>query len=407
MGEVSGTVTTATYPDVNPPYLFPGYDSTVLRSPQHRLIEAPLRWLAPRPGPDFSRIPVPPDGHDLLHRRAGEPIGERIVLAGRVLASDGSPVPGTLVEMWQANAAGVYEDPSDPGFFPHDPNFTGAGRCLTDAGGRFRFLTIKPGACPQAPGQIYRPAHIHFSVFGPTLGSRIITQCYFEGDPLIGRDPIAHATPDPRGVERLTARLDDAAMVSEGALPAMTYSHEIVLRGPAPGPDNGHPAEVATPSQTIGSRFGYALMFDGSERPAALGEAGAVEIHGQVFDGHGEPVAYPDALVELWVGDQFARTRTDTDGTYRAVLRKPAPIPLPDGRMQAPHVNVTLFARGLLKQVQTLLYFPGEAQANAADPVLALVPAERRPTLVAHCDDGALRFDIRLQGVGETAFFAV
>lgn len=399
-------MTVLTDPDINPPYLFPQYGSTVLRSPREPLIGAPAGWLADTPGPDFRRIPVPARSSDLLHRHSDEPIGERIVVTGRVLASDGRPVRGALVEIWQANAAGVYEDPSDPGFFPHDPHFTGAGRCLTDAGGWYWFLTLRPGACPQGRGQIYRPSHIHFSVFGPTLGSRIITQCYFEGDPLIRRDPIALATPDPRGVERLTARLGDTASMSEGALSAMTYTFDIVLRGPAAPAGNGHGSELATPSQTIGPRFGYALMFDGSGQAASPAEPGAVTVYGQVLDGHGEPVGYPDAMLELWAGDQFARTRTGPDGTYHVTLRKPAPAPLPGGLPQAPHLNVALFARGLLKQAQTRVYFPGEEAANAADPVLNLVPAGRRDTLIARPQDGGLRFDIRLQGPGETAFFA-
>lgn len=160
---------------------------------------------------------------------------------------------------------------------------------------------------------------------------------------------------------RLTAMLDDAATVSEGALSAQAVDP---------------------------------------------GEAGAIEIHGQVFDGNGDLVAYPDALVELWAGGQFARARTDAGGTYRAVMRKPVPAPLPGGQAQAPSVNIALFARGLLKQVQTRLYFPDEEQANATDPALGMVPAQRRPTLIAHPGDGGLRFDIRLQGEGETVFFA-
>jgi len=392
----------ATYPDVNPPYLFPAYDSTVLRAPGEPLIEAPADWVSQSPGPDSRRIPVPADGADLLRHHAGEPIGERIVIDGRVLDSDGQPVPGALVEIWQTNAAGIYEDPSDPGFFPHDPNFTGAGRCLTSADGRFRFRTVKPGAYPQAPGQIYRPSHIHFSVFGPTLGSRLITQCYFEGDPLIGRDPIARAA--SRGLPRLIARLDPEATQSEGSQSALTYRYDITLRGPgATAARNGRPGQVANPSQTIGPRYGYALMFDGSEQAVSPAEPGAVEIRGVVLDGHGQTVAYPDAMLEFWAPGQFARARTGTDGEYRAVLRKPPASRLPGGQLQAPHLNVAIFARGLLKQAQARLYFPDEEQVNAVDPVLGLVPPARRPTLIAR---HGLRFDIRLQGPGETAFFA-
>ena len=129
-------------------------------------------------------------------------------------------------------------------------------------------------------------------------------------------------------------------------------------------------------------------------------------IRGVVRDGRGERVSYPDAMLELWVGDQFARTRTSPDGEYRAVLRKPAAAALPGGQPLAPWVNVTVFARGLLKQVQTRMYFPDEGRANAADPVLDLVPRRRRPALAARREDGGLRFDIRLQGPGETPFFA-
>ncbi len=384
------------YPEVDTPYLFPAYDSTLLRAPLEPLIEAPRDMISQSPGPDFRRIPVPADGADLLHRHEGEPIGERIVLDGRVLDSGGQPVPGTLVEMWQTNAAGIYEDPSDPGFFPHDPNFSGAGRCLTGADGRFRFRTIKPGAYPQAPGQIYRPSHVHFSVFGPTLGSRLITQCYFEGDPLIGRDPIACAAAD--GLERLIARLDPDATQSDGSQSALTYRYDITLRGPC---------VVGNPSQTIGPRYGYALMFDGSERTVSPDEPDAIEIRGTVLDGHGQHVAYPDAMLEFWAPGQFARTRTDPDGGYRAVLRKPLATRLSTGSGgQAPHLDVAVFARGLLKQAQTRLYFPDKRRANAADPVLLLISPDRRPTLIARPGDGGLRFDIRLQGPGETVFFA-
>ena len=398
--------TTATYRDANPPYLFPAYDSTVDRAPHEPLIEPPAEWFAHRPGPDCGRIPLPADGADLLGRRGGEPIGERIVIQGRVLGSDRWPVPGALVEMWQTNAAGIYEDPSDPGFFPHDPNFVGAGRCLTSPTGRFKFRTIKPGAYPQAAGQIYRPSHVHFSVFGPTLSSRLITQCYFEGDPLIGRDPIAHAAGDS-GLERLTARLNPEVTQSEGNRSALTYDYDIVLRGPGDlDTFQEWRGDITTPSQTIGPRYGYALMFEGSELAVSPADAGAIEIHGSVLDGHGAPVAYPDAMLELWVAGQFARARTDTRGQYRAVLRKPEAEWLPGGIPVAPYVNVTLFARGLLKQVQTRLYFPDEQRANAADPVLSLVPAERRPAVIARDDGTGLRFDIRLQGPGETPFFA-
>jgi protocatechuate 3,4-dioxygenase beta subunit len=159
----------------------------------------------------------------------GEPIGERIVVTGRVLDAGGRPVPHTLVEIWQANAAGRYVDPGDDHPAPLDPNFTGAGRCLTDAGGRYRFVTVKPGAYPwRNHPNAWRPAHIHFSLFGAELDSRLITQMYFPGDPLMALDPIMRSISDPRGRDRLVARFDLDTTQPEWAL---GYRWDIVLRG--------------------------------------------------------------------------------------------------------------------------------------------------------------------------------
>jgi protocatechuate 3,4-dioxygenase, beta subunit len=159
----------------------------------------------------------------------GEPLGERIYLTGQVLDGDEEPVRDTLVEVWQANAAGRYADPGDNHQAPLDPNFTGAGRCLTDSDGRYRFITIKPGAYPwQNHENAWRPAHVHFSIFGPQIGSRLVTQMYFPGDPLMPLDPILCSIPDPRGRELLVASLDMAATVPEWAL---AYRWDIVVRG--------------------------------------------------------------------------------------------------------------------------------------------------------------------------------
>ena len=159
-----------------------------------------------------------------------------------------------------------------------------------------------------------------------------------------------------------------------------------------------------TPSQTVGPFFGFALPFaDGPD--AAEPGPGTVRIEGQLLDGAGEPV--PDGLVEVWAGDQFARCRTDPEGAYHVTLSRPAAPPLPDGTPQAPHVNVTVFARGLLRHLATRVYFPDEAEANAADPVLNRVDPAARHTLVARGEGGLLHFDIRLQGEDETAFFSL
>ena len=212
-----------------PPYLHPEYRSTVLRAPRRPVVSLPSEWFHQLPGPTFGRIPVRPGDADLTRQHRGEPLGERIIVSGRVLDSDGRPVSATLVEIWQANAAGRYVDPGDDHPAPLDPNFTGAGRCLTDAEGRYRFVTVKPGAYPwRNHHNAWRPAHIHFSLFGPELGSRLVTQMYFPGDPLMRDDPILQSIPDPRGRELLVSSFDWETTEPEWAL---GYRWDIVLRG--------------------------------------------------------------------------------------------------------------------------------------------------------------------------------
>src|SRR6266700_7866363 len=181
----------------DPPYLLPDYRSTVLRAPGRPPVRLPAEWFDDLPGPAFGRIPVAPTDFDLTRQHRGEPLGERIIVTGRVLDSDGRPVRDTLVEVGQANAAGRYSAGDDHPA-PLDPNFTGAGRCLTGADGRYRFVTVKPGAYPwQNHPNAWRPAHIHFSVFGRALTQRLVTQMYFPGDPLLPYDPIFAAVRDP------------------------------------------------------------------------------------------------------------------------------------------------------------------------------------------------------------------
>ena len=156
-----------------------------------------------------------------------------------------------------------------------------------------------------------------------------------------------------------------------------------------------------TPSQTVGPFFAFALPFP-DDAQAVQPAAGAVRIEGQLLDGAGEPV--PDGLIEAWQGDQFARCRTDSEGAFHFLVRKPAPGP--DKGSQAPHLELTVFARGLLRHLATRVYFPDEAEANRSDPVLQQVPADRRATLIARSEGGVLQFDIRLQGGGGTVFFA-
>jgi len=211
-----------------PPYLYPDYASTVKRAPKR----VPIRFeptLSEVTGPTFEEAWAGPEATDLTRQHKEEPLGERIIVAGRVLDEDGRPVPGTLVELWQCNAAGRYHHPVDQHDAPLDPNFTGAGQVVTDASGNYRFVTIKPGAYPwRNTHNAWRAAHIHFSVFGPAFATRIITQMYFPGDPLMGYDPIYQSTADPVARERLVARYDPELSEAEWAL---GYRWDLVLRG--------------------------------------------------------------------------------------------------------------------------------------------------------------------------------
>ena len=225
--------------DCNPPYLFPDYKITTRRAPSKRLVELPREWFHHVRGPAFGRIPIGPNDSDLTAQHEGRPIGQFIVLSGRVLDSDGRAVPNTLIEIWQTNGAGRYVDATDPALMPLDPNFTGAGRTITDNEGRYSFRTVKPAAYPGTRGGLYRPAHIHVSLFGPDLSSRIVTQCYFEGDILIQHDPIAQSIPDPRGLDRLIAKFSFDDTELGGVDSALAYHWDIVLRGRSMTPQEG------------------------------------------------------------------------------------------------------------------------------------------------------------------------
>ena len=213
---------------VNPPLDYPDYRSTALRAPRQPLLVVPQR-LTEVTGPLLGGERVIAADADLTTQHAGEPIGERIIVTGRVLDSDGRAVPGTLVEIWQANAAGRYRHQTDQHPAPLDPNFTGAGRCLTDSQGRYRFVTVKPGAYPwQNHHNAWRAQHIHFSLFGRAFTQRLVTQMFFPGDPLFFQDPVFNSVPDAAR-DRLIARFDLDRTEPEWAL---AYTWDIVLRGP-------------------------------------------------------------------------------------------------------------------------------------------------------------------------------
>jgi len=217
--------------DFNPPYLAPDYAVSVKRAPSKALIALPHEWFHRIDGPAFGHMTVRPQDADLTCHGSEHPIGQRLVVYGRVLDSDGRGVPGALIELWQANAAGRYNDAAAPAFFPVDPNFFGAGRCLTANDGAFRFTTIRPGAYSAGPQYLFRPAHLHVSLIGPTLGTRLVTQMYFPDDPLFRGDPIVTSIPDRRARERLIGRFVEARVEPVGRESAMYYEWDIVLRG--------------------------------------------------------------------------------------------------------------------------------------------------------------------------------
>lgn len=216
--------------EIHPPALTPNYKTSVARSPRFSMISL-QNSISEITGPTFGHSDIDPIDNDLIknYAKSGDPIGERIIVHGRVLDENAKPVPNTLVEIWQANAGGRYRHKKDAYLAPIDPNFGGCGRTLTDENGYYFFRTVKPGAYPWRNWvNNWRPAHIHFSVFGTGFVQRLITQLYFEGDPLLKHCPIVHAIPDADAVDRLVARLDLNATIP---LDTIAYKFDIVLRG--------------------------------------------------------------------------------------------------------------------------------------------------------------------------------
>jgi protocatechuate 3,4-dioxygenase beta subunit len=215
-------------PGTQPDHLHPPYRSTLKRAPAQPLIAMP-HTLSEVTGPVFGPEDVPSRACNLANGPRGAAQGERIVVGGRLVDEDGRPLRRALVEIWQANAAGRYLHEIDQHDAPLDPNFTGNGQLLTDDEGRYRFVTIRPGAYPwRNHANAWRPAHIHFSVFGPAFATRLVTQMYFPGDPLLEKDPIHNTTADPAARQRLVSQFDWDATVPEQAL---GYRFDIVLGG--------------------------------------------------------------------------------------------------------------------------------------------------------------------------------
>lgn len=215
-------------PGTQPDYYHPPYNSSIKRAPTRPLIRMP-HTISEVTGPVFGERPFGPTDNDLTRQHPGEPVGERIFVSGRVLDENSRPVRNALIEIWQANAAGRYFHKNDTHNAPLDPNFTGFGRVLTDDLGRYQFTTIKPGAYPWGNHyNAWRPQHIHLSLFGAGILTRLVTQMYFPGDPLLDEDPIYQSTADEKARRRLIARFDWETTVP---MLGLGYHFDIVLRG--------------------------------------------------------------------------------------------------------------------------------------------------------------------------------
>ena len=215
-------------PGTQPEYLHPPYVSSQKRAPKQPLISLP-DTISEITGPTFRKEIVAPTAFDLTRQSKGEPLGERIVVSGQVLDEDNRPVRHSLVEIWQANAAGRYRHRADQHGAPLDPNFAGVGQTFTDDEGRYRFVTIRPGAYPwKNHPNAWRPQHIHFSLFGPGFATRLVTQMYFPSDPLLPFDPIFNSVPDEGARNRLISKFDWATTTPQLAL---GFRFDIILRG--------------------------------------------------------------------------------------------------------------------------------------------------------------------------------
>jgi len=215
-------------PGTQPSHLHPPYVSSLKRAPLEPLVALP-HTLTEITGPVFGLNIADLKACDLTRQHSGEPLGERIIVSGHVLDENSRPVPHTLIEIWQANAAGRYLDSRDQHNAPLDPNFTGCGHTVTDSEGHYRFITIRPGEYPWGNHHnAWRPAHIHFSLFGPAFATRLVTQMYFQGDPLIRFDPIFNCTEDEKARNRLISKFD-----WETTIPSQALGHrfDIVLSG--------------------------------------------------------------------------------------------------------------------------------------------------------------------------------
>ena len=319
--------------------------------------------------------------NDLTRQHAGEPLGERIIVSGRVLDEDGRPIRGALVEIWQANAAGRYRHEVDRHPAPLDPNFSGAGRCLTDDDGRYRFVTVKPGAYP-----VGEPRERVASGAHPLLDLR--ARCSRSGWSRRCTSPAIRCSRTTRSSTRCATRrrASSSSRGSTSIQPRPSGRSGTSGTSSSRGANDpvGDVTLPRTPSQTVGPYYEIGLCRRPENELVPPASPAPCELTGQLLDGEATPVI--DGMIEVWDAEsrRWGRCGTDADGRFSFLV----------GRATRAHLEVYVFARGLLRHQLTRIYFPDAAN-------------EAPPTLVAEQEDGGLRFDIRLQGERQTVFFAV
>jgi protocatechuate 3,4-dioxygenase alpha subunit len=432
----------------------PDYKTSVLRDRRPARSDRLSQFtLSETTGPAFGHDMIGPLDNDLTLNFAQpgmSAIGERVIVQGRVIDERGQPVPNVLIEFWQANAGGRYRHKKDGYLAPLDPNFGGCGR--TD----FRLTMVPSLSAPSVPaptlGRMVRMTGVRRTSTSRSsamaFAQRLITQMYFEGDPLIPRCPIVQHHQRSRGHRSCSP--PGSTWMRAAPMDSLAYRFDIVLRGSRstlfenrlggkltwPTPINPHRFTrfKESPSQTAGPYVHIGLTpnfcgIPGCLRPPILASPWSTTrprvsgspLEGSVIDGAGNPLK--DALVEIWQADAdgiyktraepgfsgWGRAPADGEtGIFRFETIKPGRVAFPDGRLQAPHINVWIVARGINLGLNTRIYFEDEAEANAGDPVLARIEhRDRVPTLIAKGSNGKYSHDIHLQGAQETVFFDI
>lgn len=447
--------------ETQPPRAIHDYPRSQRRTPIGPFVRRPLT-RSERTGPTGLDRKLRMGPEDMSRPVPGAPqaIGQFHSISGVVLDEDGAPVPGAILELWQANSAGKYVHEFDHNDAPRDPNFVGAARLVTDADGRFAFYTIKPGAYPVASSAWeWRAPHIHVSIFGHSWMSRLVTQLFYPGEPLNAQDVLLNSIPSEAARARLIIRpLPTRVQASNNLL---EFEHQFVLRGRTRTPTVIDDDDTPGPSLVQGGASGanggatttgpFASMTTGPFFPPQFLEPGCgdltrydgaraegtrILLTGRVLEVELAPTV--NTIVEIWQADangifrhpkdpRFAqvdpgfagwgRGFTDTDGWYRLHTVLPGSYLAEDGTPRCPHINVMLLASGILRPLVTTVFFAetpdAAAAAGASDPVLSCVDTpERRARLIAVRDPErdangvrAYRFDLVLRGETETPFF--